>query len=176
MAAAIDSEVEAEVGFAGDADLAADQPVDDGVEVDGAGLESAGCGELDGKGDFILVAEVHERAQGEAAGDGELHGAGGDSVGKGPGDFRGLAGVACVDPVDVPVLLEREDEADLKGSAGGDVWREGDEFGGEVLGFDGAGAAVSYDLELGAGRRMKDQGAGEEQRGDGPDDIHSCQL
>ena len=34
-----DGEVEAEVGFAGDADFAADEPVDDGVEVDGAGLE-----------------------------------------------------------------------------------------------------------------------------------------
>ena len=162
----VDGEVEAEVGFAGDADLAADEPVDDGVEMDGAGLERTGGGELDGKGDFVFVAEVHERAEGKTAGDGELHGAGGDAVGEGPGDFGRLAGVAGVDPVDVPVLFEREDEADLKGAAGSDVRGEGDELGGEVLGFDRAGAAVSYDLELRVGGRMKDEGAGEEQRGD----------
>ena len=86
-----DGEVEAEVGFAGDADLAADEPVDVGVEVDGAGLDGACGGELDGEGDFVFVAEVHERAEGETAGDGELHGAGGDAVGEGPGDFGRLA-------------------------------------------------------------------------------------
>ena len=144
-----DGEVEAEVGFAGDADLAADEPVDHGVEVDGAGLEGAGGGELDGEGDFVFVAEVHERAEGEAAGDGKLHGAGGDAVGEGPVDLRWLAGVAGVDPVDVPVLFEGEDEADLEGAAGGDAGGERDEFGGEMLGFDRAGAAVADDLKLG---------------------------
>ncbi len=118
--AGIDGEVEAEVGLAGDADLAADEPVDHGVEVDGAGLDVFGGGEQDGKGDLVFVAEVHERAERKTAGDGELHGAGGDAVGERPGDFGWLAGVAGVDPVDVPVLLEREDEADLEGSAGGD--------------------------------------------------------
>ena len=108
------------MGFAGDADLAADEPVDDGVEMDGAGLDGARGGELDGEGDFVFVAEVHERAEREAAGDGKLHGAGGDAVGEGPGDFGRFAGVAGVDPVDVPVLFEREDEADLEGAAGGD--------------------------------------------------------
>ena len=45
----IDGEVEAEVGLAGDADLAADQPVDLGVEVDGAGLEGLAAVSWTGK-------------------------------------------------------------------------------------------------------------------------------
>ena len=139
-------EIEAEVGFAGDADLAADEPVDLGVEVDGAGFEGAGSGELDGEGDGVFVAEVHERAEREAAGDGKLHRARGDAVGEGPGDLGWFAGVAGVEPVDVPVLFEGEDEADLEGSAGGDAGGEGDEFSGEMLGLDGAGAAVADDL------------------------------
>ena len=81
----------------------------------GPGLSGVRGGELDGEGDFVFVAEVHERAEGEAAGDGELHGAGGDAVGEGPGDFGRLAGVAGVDPVDVPVLFEGEDEAEPGG-------------------------------------------------------------
>ncbi|WP_433983453.1 hypothetical protein RBB78_19690 [Tunturiibacter empetritectus] len=40
-----DIEVEAEVRLAGNANLAADEPVDLGVEMDGAGLEGAGGGE-----------------------------------------------------------------------------------------------------------------------------------
>ncbi len=51
------------MSFARDADLAADKPVDLGVEVYGAGLERAGGGELDGEGDFVFVAEVHEGAE-----------------------------------------------------------------------------------------------------------------
>ncbi len=160
----IDGEVEAEVGLAGDADFAADEPVDHCVEVDGAGFDGICGGELDGEGDFVFVAEVHERAEGETAGDGKLHGAGGDSVGERPGDLWWLAGVAGVDPVDVPVLFEREDEADLEGAAGGDGGRERDEFGGEMLGFDRAGAAVADDLKLGVCGGMKKEGTGEEQQ------------
>ena len=77
--------------------------------MDGAGLEVGCGGELDGEGDLVFVAEVHKRAEGQAAGDGKLHGTGGDAVGEGPVDFGRLAGVAGVDPVDVPVLFERED-------------------------------------------------------------------
>ncbi|WP_433983454.1 hypothetical protein RBB78_19695 [Tunturiibacter empetritectus] len=77
----------------------------------------------------------------------------------------GLAGVAGVDPVDMPVLFEGEDEADLKGAAGGDTRGERDEFGGEMLGFDGAGAAVADDLKLGVRGCEKQGGAGEEQEG-----------
>ena len=114
----------------------------------GPGLSVAGGGELDGEGDLVFVAEVHERAERKAAGDGELHGAGGDACGQGPGDLWRFAGVAGVDPVDVPVLFEGEDEADLEGAAGSDGGGEGDELGGEVLGLDGAGAAVADDLKL----------------------------
>ena len=114
----------------------------------GPGLTSVEAVRWDGEGDLVFVAEVHERAEGQALGDGELHGAGGDAGGQRPGDLGRLAGVAGVDPVDVPVLLEGEDEADLQGSAGGDGGGEGDELRGEVLGLDGAGAAVAYDLNL----------------------------
>ena len=164
------------MGFAGDADLAADEPVDDGVEVDGAGLDGAGGGELDGEGYFVFVAEVHERAEGETAGDGKLHGAGGDAVGEGPGDFGRLAGVAGVDPVDVPVLFEGEDEAGLEGAAGGDAGGEGDELGGEVLGLDGAGAAVADDLKLGVGGAEERRGRRRGAARDWADDIHLYQL
>src|SRR5580692_5174697 len=112
------------MGFAGDADLAADQVGDFSVDVGGAWLERAGGGELHGEGNFVFIAEVHQRAEGKAAGDGIEHGAGGDAFGEGPGDFGWLAGVACVDPVDVPVLLEGEDEADLEGAAGADAGGE----------------------------------------------------
>ena len=64
----------------------------------------------------------------------------------------------------MPVLLESEDEADLKGSAWGDGGGEGDEFRGEVLGLDGAGAAVAYDLNLCIGRSERQSGAEEEQQ------------
>ena len=148
-------EVEAEVGFAGDADLAADQPAYLGVEVDGAGFEFGRRGEEDGEGYGVFVAEVHERAQRQAAGDWELHGAGGEAGGEGPGDLGWLAGVAGVDPVDVPVLFEGEDETELEGSAGSDGGGDGDELGGEVLGLDGAGAAVADGRQL----RVRELGA-----------------
>jgi hypothetical protein len=164
------------VGFAGNANLAADEPVDDGVEVDGARLQRVGCGELDGEGYFVFIAEVHERAEGEAAGDGELHGTGGDAFGEGPCDFGRLAGVAGVDPVDVPVLFERDDEAGLEGAAGGDGGSERDEFGGEMLGFDRAGTAVADDLKLGVGWRMKEEGAGNEQQRAKAANVHQYQL
>ncbi len=121
----------------------------------GPGLTELGGGEVDGEGDGVFVAEVHERAEREAAGDGKLHGAGGDAGGEGPGDFGWLAGVAGVEPVDVPVLFEGEDEADLEGSAGGDAGGERDELGGEVLGLDGAGAAVADDRKLGVARECE---------------------
>jgi hypothetical protein len=98
--------------------------VDDGVEVGRARFDGACGGELDGEGYFVLVAEVHERAEGETAGNGELHGTCGDAVGEGPGDLWRLAGVAGVDPVDVPVLFEGEDEAGLESAAGSDAGGE----------------------------------------------------
>ncbi len=114
------------MSLAGDADLAADEPVDLCVEVDGTGLQGACGGKLNRESNFVLIAEVHERAERETAGDGKLHGACGDAVGESPGDFGWFAGVASVDPVDVPVLLEREDEANLEGASGRDVRGERD--------------------------------------------------
>ena len=102
---------ERQVGFAGDADFAADEPVDVGAEVGFAGgLE--GVGEGDGKEDFVFVAEIHEWAEGQAAGRGELHGAGGDAGGEVPVDGGGFAGVAGVAPVDVPAFIQFEVQAD----------------------------------------------------------------
>ncbi len=100
-----------------------------------------------------------------------------DAVGEGPGDFGWFARVARVEPVDVPVLFEGEDQAYLKGSARGDAWRERDEFSGEVLGLDGAGAAVADDLKLSVRGDVKEEGAGEEQEfGDSAVNIHLFQL
>ena len=63
-----DVEIEAEVGLAGNADLAADEPVDLGVEMDGAGFDV--CGDAvswTGKATLVFVAEVHQRAKRQAA-------------------------------------------------------------------------------------------------------------
>ena len=68
--------------------------------------------------------------------------------GQSPGDVGWLAGVAGVDPVDVPVLLEREDKTDLQGSTWCDGGSERDKLGGKVLGLDRAGAAVADNLDL----------------------------
>src|SRR6202000_3104037 len=105
-----DAEVEAEVSLAWDADFPTHKPVDDGVEMDGAGLDRAGSGQLNRKGNFIFVAKVHERAERKATGDRKLHWSGSDAVGKSPGDLRWFPGVAGVDPVDMPVFFEGEDE------------------------------------------------------------------
>jgi hypothetical protein len=72
----------------------------------GPGLTELAAVSWTGKATVVFVAEVHERAVGQTAGDGKLHGAGGDAIGKRPGDLGRLAGVAGVDPVDVPVLFE----------------------------------------------------------------------
>jgi hypothetical protein len=63
------------------------------------------------------------------------------------------------------VLFEGEDEADLEGAAGGDAGGERDELCGEMLGFDGAGAAVANDLKLRVRGSEEHRGAGEEQKG-----------
>jgi len=111
----------------------------------------------DGEGDLVLVAVVHEGAERKACGRRELERAGGEALGEGPLDGGWFAGVAGVDPVDVPVLLDGEDEADDLGAAGSDLRRERGEFGGEVLGFDGAGAAVADFLNLGAERGAEER-------------------
>jgi hypothetical protein len=152
-----DDEIQTEVRLAGDADLAADEPVDGGVNVDGAGLDGGRGGEGDREGGGVLVAEVHQGAEREAAGHGKLQGSGGDAGGQGPFDVGRLTGVAGVVPIDVPLLFHGEDEASLQGSAGGDGGAEARQLGGEVLGLHGAGAAVADDLQLGA--RGGDEGA-----------------
>jgi hypothetical protein len=62
------------------------------------------------------------------------------------------------------VFFERDDETGLESAAGSDVRGEGDEFRGKVLGLDGAGAAVAYDLNLRIGRSKGQTGAEEEQQ------------
>ncbi len=149
--------------------------------MDGAGLEFGGCFEEDGEGYGVFVAEVHERAQRQAAGGWELHGAGGEARGEGPDDLGRLAGVAGVDPVDVPVLFEGEDEAELEGSAGRDGGGGGDELGGEVRGLDGAGAAVADRGQLGVPklggetRGEEDAGKQDPENAEAPK-VHQVQL
>ena len=62
--------------------------------------------------------------RGELLGSGEVELGGGEALGKRPVDGGRVAGAAGVDPVDVPVFFEGEDEADLEGFAGGDVGGE----------------------------------------------------
>ena len=75
--------------------------------------------------DLVLVAEVHQRAEGQALGRRELHGAGGDACRQRPGETRRLAGVACIEPVDMPVGLELEVQAGREALAGREL-RGGD--------------------------------------------------
>ena len=63
------------------------------------------------------------------------------------------------------MLFEGEDEAYLEGATGGDAGGERYEFGGEMLGFDGAGAAVTDNLKLGERGLERQRGAGEDQEG-----------
>ena len=63
----------------------------------------------------------------------------------------------------MPVLLDGEDEADGLGAAGGDLRGERGELCGEVLGFDGAGAAVADLGDLGA-KRAQDAEQREQQK------------
>ncbi len=143
------------MGFAGEADLRTDEPGDVGVEVGLAELGVGGRGEGDGEGDLVLVAVVHQRTEGKALRGRELQGAGGEALGERPLNGRGLAGVAGVDPVDVPVLLDGEDEADGLSAAGSDLRGERGELGGKVLGFDGTGAAVADFCDLRVKRRAR---------------------
>ena len=57
--------------------------------------------------------------------------------------LRRFAGVSSVDPVDVPVRIEGEDETGLKCSAGGDRRGGRDQFRGQMLGLYRAGATVA---------------------------------
>src|SRR5205823_14378135 len=81
-----------------------------------------------------------------------------------------------VDPVDVPVLFQREDEADLESAARSDAGGERREFRCEMLRFNRAGAAVADDLKLGVCGRMKEEGAGDEQQRAKAANDHQCQL
>jgi hypothetical protein len=74
------------------------------------------------------------------------------------------------------MLFEREDEADLESAAGGDAGGEGDQFGGEMLGFDRAGSAVANDRKLGLCGRMKEEGTGNEQQRAKAANVHQYQL
>ncbi len=152
--------------LAGDADFTADEPGDLGVEVDGARLHGRGGGEEDGKGDGIFVAEVHERADGQAAGSGKEHRTGGEAGGQRPVDVRRIASVAGVEPVDVPLLLHGEYQAGLQGAAGSDGGAEADQLRGEVLGFNRAWAAVADGGELSAAGRCEEEKS-EEQKEQG---------
>ena len=128
-----------EVGFAGDADFAADEPGD--VRGEGGlgccGMEGGGDVHGDGEDDFVLVAEVHERAERETFGRRELERVGGDAGGEVPFCGGRLAGVAGVDPVDVPAFFQFEVEAGGEGFAGCELGGRDEERDGEVLRGDG---------------------------------------
>ncbi len=102
-----------EVALSGDADFAANQPGDVGGDRDllrgGAEIRSDMHG--DGEDDFVLVAEVHEGAEGQAPRGRELERIGSNACGEMPLRLRRLAGVAGVDPIHVPAGLHLEIEA-----------------------------------------------------------------
>src|SRR5882724_7633707 len=88
-------------------------------------------GELYREGDSGLVTKVHERAKGKPLRYRELYWVSGDAFWKRPLHMRWLAGVAGVDPVDVPSLFEGEDQTNGKIASLCDLWPCGDEFDGK---------------------------------------------
>ncbi len=124
--------------------------------VAGGGVEDAARDvHGDGEDDFVLVAEVHEGAEGQTFGRGELEGVGGDAGGEMPVDFGGLAGVAGVDPVDVPAGLHLEVEAGGEGLAGVELGGRDEEGDGEV----GSGQGGLGRLRRGSGRQRREETA-----------------
>ena len=61
------------MSFAGNADLPADEQVDDRVEMDWAGFDLGRGGQQKRERDAVLVPEVHQRTKRQAAGDGKQH-------------------------------------------------------------------------------------------------------
>jgi hypothetical protein len=97
-------------------------------------------------------------------GGGKLERAGSDAFREGPLDGRRLTGVAGIGPVDVPVLFQREREADLQSAAGSDLRGEGNELDGEVLGLEGPGGAVADFFDLGGSGEDEEEEKGSEGR------------
>ncbi len=161
---------EGKVGFAGDADCAADEPGNVGGESRFRlrGVEVRSDAHRDGEDDFVLVTEVHQRAEGQPLGRRELQRIGRDAFGELPGDGGRLAGVAGVDPVDVPALFHAEVQAGGKGFAGVDLcWRH-QERDGQVRGRDGERrfcprAMLRQDQE-GQGEKREQRGLTKESR------------
>jgi len=82
-----------------------------------ARLGGLGHVQLEGKQDFVFIAEIHQRAEGQAFGGGKLEGAGGDAFRQSPLHVRRLSGVAGVHPVDVPAGVDLEVEPGIGGLA-----------------------------------------------------------
>ncbi len=128
-----------QVGLPGNADFAADQPIDMGRKRGGGGyFERRVRAQGDGKEHLVFVAKIHQRAKRQAAGCGKLHGSGGDARWKRPLDGRRLPGVAGVDPIDVPALIQGEVQAYEVIASGLDRIVEGKQLDCEVLGPDGS--------------------------------------
>ncbi len=103
-----------QVGLARNANLAAHQPIDMGTELGSGRCFERGVGAQGyGEKHFILVPKIHKRAERQPAGRRKLHGAGGDAGWEHPFNARWLAGVTCIDPIDVPALVQGEVQADL---------------------------------------------------------------
>lgn len=130
---------EAERGLAREAYILADQPrgVRDELNLFCFGMEVLSDLESDGQDDMILVAEVHERTEGQALGRRILERAGGDALGEGPLDIGWFAGVTGIDPVDVPSGGDIEFEPAGEGLARVKLSGWNEKFDGEVLGDGG---------------------------------------
>lgn len=117
-----------ERGFAGDAAFTADQPADICRKNSRTSdLECRRDFHVDGVENFVGIAEVHQWPERQALGRGILHRTGGDSLRQLPFDRWRFAGIAGIDPVDMPVVIEDEVQARLKAGAGSDGCRGGDE-------------------------------------------------
>ena len=103
--------IDFEIGLAGNADLAANEPVDMRFERGRTGHCRVCHVEAEWEQDFVFVAEVHQWPKRQALGRGKLERRRGDSVGQCPMNRWGLAGVARILPVNVPAGFELEVKA-----------------------------------------------------------------
>jgi len=95
-----------QVRLAGNADLAAHQPINMGWDLDRRrGFQRGAAAQGDGEKHLIFVAKIHQWTEGQAAWCGKLHGACGDAGGEVPLDAWRLPRVSGVDPIDVPAFI-----------------------------------------------------------------------
>ncbi len=178
-------QVERQVGIAGHANLAANQPVHIRLQMHIAGLvgfrswPGLNCGWV---GRIVLIAVIRQALERQSRGRWKLQLAGRDALGKLPLHAGWKTGETRVLPVNVPLVFQREDEAHGLRAAGGNLRAGADHLHRHMLALYRARTAVCRCiLRAGTGsRQQQDQKHGvcgnaeiRSQPGRSPIRIHS---